>query len=78
MNKVCSVLLPFFAAALVASCELYPMEPLRVTAWTPDTAVADTTALEAVALTFSADVPARLIESSFTLEIGRASCRERV
>ena len=68
MNKVCSVLLSVFAAALVASCELYPMEPLRVTAWTPDTAVADTTALEAVALTFSADVPARLIESSFTLE----------
>lgn len=68
MNKVCSVLLSVFVAALVASCELYPMEPLRVTAWKPDTAVADTSALQAVALTFSADVPERLIESSFTLE----------
>ncbi|HOU39435.1 MAG TPA: Ig-like domain-containing protein, partial [Treponemataceae bacterium] len=68
MKKIGSVLLPFFAAALAVSCELYPMEPLRVTAWTPDTAVVDTAALEAVSLTFSADVPERLIESSFTLE----------
>ena len=68
MKKIGCVLLPFFAAALAVSCELYPMEPLRVTAWTPDTAVVDTAALEAVSLTFSADVPERLIESSFTLE----------
>ena len=61
-------ILALLAAVLVAACELYPMEPLRVIASTPETAVVDTAALDAVSLTFSADVPKRLIESSFTLE----------
>jgi len=68
VKNIPSLILGVLSICYITACELYPMEPLCVTACTPKEPVVETGSLKEVSLSFSADAARPLVESAFTLE----------